>query len=128
MTSTHRISAELDSQLYIIPSVTAAAMTTAPSLPTHTKLRPTNISLAISATLLFLASTAFATSNYKAGADEYATISNGISPDRKLAIATHGEGELGYDKFHLYLFDAAWSILRRMRVVSGGNTSLRAGE
>ena len=57
--------------------------------------------------MLFLVSTAaFGTFNYDYGSDEYVAISNGISPDRKLAITTHGEGEAGYGKFHVYLFDA----------------------
>jgi hypothetical protein len=60
--------------------------------------------------MLMLASTdAFATFNYEYRADEYVTISNGISPDRKVAITAHGEGEMGYDNFHLYLFDAVTS-------------------
>ena len=47
-----------------------------------------------------------ATSNYEYGPDEYVTVSNGLSPDGKLAITAHGEGDLGYDNFHLYLTDA----------------------
>jgi hypothetical protein len=48
-----------------------------------------------------------ATSNYQYGPDEYVTVANGVSPDHQYAIAAHGAGELGYDKFHLYLMDAA---------------------
>src|SRR6185312_13398339 len=48
-----------------------------------------------------------ATSNYEYGPDEYVTITNGISPDGKIAITAHGSGELGDDNFHLYLTDAA---------------------
>ncbi len=59
------------------------------------------------ALLVLVASTALATFNYEYGADEYVTISNGISPDRKLAITAHGDGEYGYENFHLYLFNAA---------------------
>ena len=66
------------------------------------KLR--KLSLAVIA--LLVAATAYATSNYEYGADEYVTIYHGISPDEKLAITTHGEGELGIDHFHVYLFDA----------------------
>ena len=47
----------------------------------------------------------FATSNHEYGKDEYATISNGTSPDKQFSIKAHGEGELGYDNFHLYLFN-----------------------
>jgi hypothetical protein len=56
--------------------------------------------------LTLAATVAFATSNYEYGPDEYVTVSNGISPDGKFAVTAHGEGELGYDKFHLYLTDA----------------------
>jgi hypothetical protein len=50
---------------------------------------------------------AHATSNHEYGPDEFVTVSNGISPDGKLAITAHGSGDLGYDGFHLYLTDAA---------------------
>lgn len=53
-----------------------------------------------------LPSLALATDNYEYGADEYVTITKGISPDGKFAITAHGEGEYGYDRFHLYLTDA----------------------
>jgi hypothetical protein len=57
--------------------------------------------------LALASTTALATFNYEYGADEFVTISNGISPNGKLAITTHGEGEYGYEKFHVYLFDAS---------------------
>ena len=57
--------------------------------------------------LVLSAATAWATFSYDYGADEYVTISSGISPDGRLAITTHGEGEGGLDNFHVYLFDAA---------------------
>jgi hypothetical protein len=47
-----------------------------------------------------------ATSNYEFGPDEYVTITNGLSPDGKIAITAHGTGELGADDFHLYLTEA----------------------
>lgn len=47
-----------------------------------------------------------ATSNYEYGPDEYVTVANGISPDGKIAITAHGEGQLGDENFHLYLTDA----------------------
>jgi len=60
----------------------------------------------IATILIFLATTAWATFNYEYGPDEHVTISNGISPDRKYAITAHGAGDMGYDNFHLYLFEA----------------------
>ena len=53
-----------------------------------------------------LTGSASATDNYEYGTDEYVTITKGISPDGKFAITAHGEGEYGYDHFHLYLSDA----------------------
>lgn len=62
----------------------------------------------LTAALSFLSVTvARATSNYDYGADEYVTVSGGISPDGHYAITTHGEGKGGYGNFHVYLFDAA---------------------
>ncbi len=53
-----------------------------------------------------LTALASATDNYEYGSDEYVTIMKGVSPDGKLAITAHGDGEYGYDNFHLYLTDA----------------------
>jgi hypothetical protein len=52
------------------------------------------------------AAAAFATSNYEYQPGEFVTIANGESPDGRYAIATHGEGDLGYDNWHVYLMDA----------------------
>lgn len=49
---------------------------------------------------------ALATSNHNYGAAEYVTVARGISPDRKYAITAHGEGDLGYDHFHIFLTNA----------------------
>ena len=45
-----------------------------------------------------------ATAEYDYGADEYVTISKGLSPDGRLAITAHKD--YGLDNFHLYLTDA----------------------
>lgn len=55
---------------------------------------------------LFFSPQARATSNYEYKPDEYVVITNGRSPDGKYSIAAHGEGDLGYDNFHLFLMDA----------------------
>ena len=49
---------------------------------------------------------AHATSNYAYKPGEYVVITNGLSPDGQYSLATHGEGELGYTKFHVYLMNA----------------------
>jgi hypothetical protein len=56
--------------------------------------------------LLISAIAAHATSNYHYGSDEYVTIASGISPNGEYAITAHGEGEIGYDHFHIFLTDA----------------------
>ncbi|WP_375470112.1 hypothetical protein [uncultured Nostoc sp.] len=55
---------------------------------------------------VFFSPTAYATSvyNYKPG--EYVVIVHGRSPNGRYSIASHGEGDLGVDNFHLYLMDA----------------------
>ena len=63
------------------------------------------------AALLILAGMSFApearaTANYEYKPNEYVQINGGLSPDGQYSIRAHGEGELGTDNFHLYLFDA----------------------
>jgi hypothetical protein len=64
--------------------------------------------LVLSICSLLMSSTAAlaATSVHDYGSDEYVTIVSGLSPDGKYAITAHGEGDNGYDHFHLYLTDA----------------------
>lgn len=57
-------------------------------------------------TVLISATAALATSTYEYGRDEYVTIAKGISPNGKYAITAHGEGDMGYDNFHIFLTDA----------------------
>ncbi len=54
----------------------------------------------------FFSSPSRATSNYNYKPDEYVVIVHGRSPNGRYSIASHGEGEFGYDNFHLYLMDA----------------------
>ena len=56
--------------------------------------------------LVTFATSALATANYTYKPDEYVTITNGKSPDGRYSLATHGEGDLGYDNWHVYLMDA----------------------
>ena len=46
------------------------------------------------------------TSNREYGPNEYVVIDGGLSPDRKYSLAAHGNGELGYGNFHIYLMNA----------------------
>lgn len=60
--------------------------------------------IALGSALVATIGPASATSNqtYKAG--EYKLVTDGMSPDRKASIRAHGDGELGMDNFHVYLF------------------------
>jgi hypothetical protein len=55
---------------------------------------------------IMLATGAKATSNYKYKLNEYVVVNQGRSPDGRYSIATHGDGEDGYEHFHVYLMDA----------------------
>ena len=56
------------------------------------------------AALLALAVTpARATNNHEYAKGEYAIISDGLAPNKRLSLASHGEGEFGSDNFHVWL-------------------------
>ena len=44
-----------------------------------------------------------ATSNHEYAKDEYAVIREGLAPNKKMSLASHGEGELGDGNFHVWL-------------------------
>jgi len=44
-----------------------------------------------------------ATSNHQYAKGEYAVIRDGLGPDKKISLASHGEGELGDGDFHVWL-------------------------
>ena len=56
--------------------------------------------------MLLRTTVGLATSNHEYGPDEYVTIAKGISPNGTYAITAHGEGDMGYDHFHIYLTNA----------------------
>ena len=56
--------------------------------------------------LVVSATSALATANYTYKPDEYVTVTDRTSPDCRYSIATHGDGDLGYDNWHVYLMDA----------------------
>ena len=59
----------------------------------------------LSAVLLLVlgALPARATDNHQYGKHEYAIIRDGLSPNKQLSLAAHGEGELGDGGFHVWL-------------------------
>ena len=71
------------------------------------KFRAFRPAILVACLIVFLSVPAGATSNYDYKPDEYMVITDGRSPNGQYSIAAHGEGEDGYDHFHLYLMDAA---------------------
>jgi hypothetical protein len=60
-----------------------------------------------------------ATVNYTYQPGEFVVIVDGRSPNGKYAIAAHGDGEDGYDNFHLYLMDAkTWTKIRPLEEIN----------
>jgi hypothetical protein len=55
------------------------------------------------AALLVLASPACATDNHQYTKGEYAVIRDGLAPNKRLSLASHGEGEFGDEDFHVWL-------------------------
>ena len=65
---------------------------------------PTHRAAILAGAILAAAMTpALATSNYEYKTGEYVVIADGLAPDKRLSIAAHGGGDLGYDGFRLYL-------------------------
>ncbi len=63
----------------------------------------TGLAIFVAASLAYAPPPAHATSNYGYRKNEYVIIRDGRSPDKRLSVASHGNGELGDEDFHLYL-------------------------
>jgi hypothetical protein len=61
------------------------------------------ISLAAAVSVAFAIAPARATSNYEYKKDEYAPIRDGLAPNKLTSLASHGNGELGDEDFHVWL-------------------------
>ncbi len=59
--------------------------------------------IVFAALLAFAVSPANATDNHEYAKDEYAIIRDGLAPNKQLSLASHGEGELGDEDFHVWL-------------------------
>jgi hypothetical protein len=55
------------------------------------------------APLAFAAAPVRATSEHDYAGDEYAVIRDGLSPDKLMSLAAHGDGEGGHGNFHVWL-------------------------
>ncbi len=59
--------------------------------------------LTVAALLAVGLASADATDNHEYAKDEYAIISDGLAPNKRLSLAARGEGELGDQNFHVWL-------------------------
>lgn len=65
---------------------------------------------------------ACATDEHTYGKDEYAVIRDGLSPDKKMSLASHGDGEGGDENFHVWLMaEPAHRKLVRLDDIGSGN-------
>jgi hypothetical protein len=53
--------------------------------------------------LAFGITAAHATDNHGYAKGEYAVISNGLAPNKRMSLAAHGDGDLGDENFHVWL-------------------------
>jgi hypothetical protein len=51
--------------------------------------------------LLFWLTSLHATAEYRHAPDEYVEIYQGTSPNGQYSVAAHGEGQFGWENFHL---------------------------
>jgi hypothetical protein len=70
---------------------------------------------------------AWATDTHDYAQDEYAVIGDGLSPDKRLALAAHGDGDGGSENFHVWLM--AEPAHRRIAVLDdiGSSNNLDTG-
>lgn len=61
------------------------------------------LSLILASLVAFAIAPAHATSNYGYAKDEYVIIRDGLAPNKKISLASHGDGELGDADFHVWL-------------------------
>ena len=66
-------------------------------------MNPRAILSVLAALLAFGLAPARATDEYTYAKDEYAVIRDGLSPDKKMSLASHGNGDGGNENFHLWL-------------------------
>jgi hypothetical protein len=63
-----------------------------------------------------------ATSNHEYAKGEYGVIRDGLAPNKQLSLASHGEGELGDDNFHVWLMaEPAHRKIMALDSISGEN-------
>src|ERR1700757_2785968 len=66
-------------------------------------MHPRTILIVLATFLALGATPARATDEHTYGKDEYGIIRDGLSPDKKMSLAAHGDGEGGNENFHVWL-------------------------
>jgi hypothetical protein len=66
-------------------------------------MKSSRLAFVITALLTFALSPACATSSYDYKKGEYAVISDGLAPNKRLSLASHGDGDQGDRNFHVWL-------------------------
>ena len=66
-------------------------------------MNPRAVLSVLAAFFAFDLAPARATDEHTYGKDEYAVIRNGLSPDKKMSLASHGNGDGGNENFHVWL-------------------------
>lgn len=69
----------------------------------HTGMIPRIVIFAAAVLVVFTAQPLRATSEHEYAKGEYAVIHDGLAPDKKMSLVSHGEGEFGHGDFHVWL-------------------------
>jgi hypothetical protein len=76
-----------------------------------------------SVTLAYSVDLTYATANYGYKKGEYLVVRDGTAPNERFSIASHGDGELGNDNFHVYLMaEPAHTKIARLDDIGPDNT------
>ena len=86
-------------------------------------MNPRAILSILAAFLAFDLAPARATDEHTYGKDEYGIIRDGLSPDKKMSLASHGDGEGGNENFHVWLMSEPLhrKLVRLAGIGSGNN-------
>jgi hypothetical protein len=85
-------------------------------------MQPRIILTVFSALLALAVVPARATDEHTYGKDEYGIIRDGLSPDKKMSLASHGDGEGGNENFHVWLMaEPLHRRLVRLDDIGSGN-------
>src|ERR1700754_1691005 len=67
------------------------------------RMKSSRLAFVVAVLLTFALSPACATSSYDYKKGEYVVISDGLAPNKRLSLASHGDGDQGDQNFHVWL-------------------------